>query len=316
MELLELQLKPSKLFAPFTHNIYFVLPHSVTQFESVFELFAVMNLLQPNHRWQAAWWIIPIGKYSHNYHISKTSNKSIQLLQVIYEFFLNYHYMGKHNYIHHHKELNCYGVSVGYQKNLYVLLLISDHTVFVQFCASTTTTTCSIMGSASDNKGDQQIHTSSIYFDLDHPAKCNGYISQLHYCYYATSFAGFVRDNPVHQAIIQIWRENLNTGELYWVQEYELSQDTSQDDRDDFVCRNVTLKQSDYISIEENDVIGVTLPLIHTLMPPLQLISTNTTGFGLYFEPLSSSSIKTVKVSSLMLHKELVLHLSADISEF
>ena len=167
----------------------------------------------------------------------------------------------------------------------------------------------------SDNKGDQQLYVGSIYFDLDHPAKCSGYISQLHYCYYAANFNGFVMDNPVHQAIIQIWRKDLNTRELHWVHEYELSQDTSQDNRDDFICRNETLKPKDYISIEENDVIGVTLP-IHTQTPPLQLISTNTTGFGLYLKPLSLSSIKTVKLSSLMQHKGLVLHLSADISEF
>ena len=206
-------------------------------------------------------------------------------------------------------------IIISYQKNcsIYVLFLLHN-AVFVQFCASTTST-CSTMGSVSNNQGDQQIHSSSIYFDLDHPATCSGYISQLHYCYYATNFNGFVRDNPVHQAIVQIWRENLNTGELYWVQEYELSQDTSQDNRDDFICRNETLKPNEYLSIEENDVIGVTLP-IHTLTPPLQLISTNTTGFGLYFEPLSSRSIKTVKASSLVLHKELALHLSADISEF
>ena len=106
----------------------------------------------------------------------------------------------------------------------------------------------------------------------------------------------------------------MNTGELYWVHEYMLSQDTSEDNRDDFVCRNKTLTPNDYINVEENDVIGVTLP-IHTLTPPLQLISTNTTGFGLYLEPLASSSIKRVKASSLMQHKELVLHLSADISK-
>ena len=35
VELLELQLKPYKLFAQFTYNIYLVSPHSVTQFESV-----------------------------------------------------------------------------------------------------------------------------------------------------------------------------------------------------------------------------------------------------------------------------------------
>ena len=171
------------------------------------------------------------------------------------------------------------------------------------------------MGSVSDSKGDQQIHSSCVYIDLDHPAKCSGYISQLHYCYYATNFSGFVKDNPVHQAIVQIWREDLSTAELYQVHEYELSQDTSQDHRNDFVCRNETLNPNDYISIEENDVIGVTLP-IHTLTPaPLQLVSTNTTGFGLYLEPLTSSSNKRVKISSLMRHKEFVLHLSADISE-
>ena len=171
------------------------------------------------------------------------------------------------------------------------------------------------MGSVSNSKGDQQIHSSSIYFDLDHRAKCSGYINQLHYCYHVTNFSGFIKDNPVHQASVQIWREDLSTEELYQVHEYELSQDTSQDHRDDFICRNETLKPNDYISIEENDVIGVTLTA-HTQTPaPLQLISTNTTGFGLYLEPLIRSSIKRVKVSSLMHHKELVLHLFADISE-
>ena len=188
------------------------------------------------------------------------------------------------------------------------------HAVFVQLCSSTTTT-CSSMGGVSDTKGDQQIHTSSIYFDLDHPAKCSGYIDRLHYCYYATSFSGFVMDNQIHQAVLQIWRHDLSAGELYWVHEYMLSQDTSQDNRHDFVCRNKTLKPSDYINIEENDVIAVTLPA-HTLTPPLQLISANTTGFGLYSQPLTSSSIKRVKVSSLAQHKDLVLHLSADISEY
>ena len=171
------------------------------------------------------------------------------------------------------------------------------------------------MGSVSNSKGDQQIHSSSIYFDLDHRAKCSGYINQLHYCYHATNFSGFIKDNPVHQASIQIWREDLSTEELYQVHEYELSQDTSQDHRDDFICRNETLKPNDYISIEENDVIGVTLTA-HTQTPaPLQLISINTTGFGLYSEPLISDSIKRVKKSSLMHRKELVLHLFADISE-
>ena len=187
--------------------------------------------------------------------------------------------------------------------------------MFVQFCASTTTT-CSTIGSVSDNKGDQQIHTGCIYFDLDHPATCSGYIRQLHYCYYAANFNGFIRDNPVHRAVVQIWRESeeLETGELHRVHEYELSQDTSHNDRDEFVCRNETLKPKDYIIIKENDVIGVTLP-IYTLTSPLQLISTNTTGFGLYLEPLSSRSIKTVKASSLAWHKELVLHLHAVIGE-
>ena len=171
------------------------------------------------------------------------------------------------------------------------------------------------MGSVNVSKGNHQIHSSSVYIDLDHPAKCSGYINQLHYCYYATNFSSFVKDNPVHQAIVQIWREDLNIGELYQVHKYELSQNTSQDHRNDFVCRNETLKPNDYINIEENDVIGVTLP-IHTLTPaPLQLISINPTGFGLYFEPLTPSSIKRVKVSSLIHYKESVLHLFADISE-
>lgn len=196
------------------------------------------------------------------------------------------------------------------------ILLFTLYTVFVQLCALSATvssTICSNIGSQTDT-GNQQIHTSSIYFDLDHRATCNGYISRLQYCYYATNFNGF-RDNSLHRATVQIWREDLNSRDLYLLHEHELSRDISQDTRDDFICRNEVLKPDEYIDIKENDIIGVTLPLF-TVMPPLQLISTNTTGFGLYLRPLSSGSMTTVKRSSLMWHAELVVHLFAEIGKY
>lgn len=163
-------------------------------------------------------------------------------------------------------------------------------------------------------RGVQQIHTSSIYIDLNHPASCSGYVTQIHFCYHVINLRGFVGNNLMHEAVVQIWREEADTQELNLVGDYKLKQDTSQDNLDDFVCRNKTLSPKDYIAINKNDVIGATLP-IFTLMSPLQLISVKSSRFGLYSVPLSSTSVATLQKSSLTLNTNLVLHLYASIGE-
>ena len=58
----------------------------------------------------------------------------------------------------------------------------------------------------------------------------------------------------MHEAVLQIWREEADTQELHLVSDYKLKQDTSQDNLDDFICRNKTLSPQDYIGIHKNDV--------------------------------------------------------------
>lgn len=173
---------------------------------------------------------------------------------------------------------------------------------------------CDNIGNVDRTRGAQQIHTSSIYVDLNHPALCNGYITQIHFCYHVVNLGGFVGNNPMHEAVVQIWREKADTQELHLVSDYKLNQDTSQDNLDDFVCRNKTLSPKDYIAIHKNDVIGATLP-IFTLMSPLQLISAKSSRFGLYFVPLSATSVTTLQKSSLTLNTNLMLHLYASIGK-
>lgn len=153
-----------------------------------------------------------------------------------------------------------------------------------------------------------------MYIDLNHPATCSGYIKQIHYCYHVINLGGFVSNNPMHEAVVQIWREETDTEQLDLVGDYELKQDTSQDSRNDFVCRNKTLLPQDYILIRKDDVIGVTLP-IFTLMSPLQLISAKSSRLGLYFEPLSVPPATTLQKSSLTMNPDLVLHLFAFIGK-
>lgn len=163
-------------------------------------------------------------------------------------------------------------------------------------------------------RGDEQIHASSIYIDLNHPATCSGYISQLHFCYHVTDFSGFVGDDSIHEAIVQIWRDDPETQELHVIHEHKLGQNTTQHSDGEFICRNKTLEPQDYIFIYQNDTIGVNLPS-HILSPPLQLISTNTLGSGLYSQPLSLGSPNRVQRTSLKFYNDRTMHLYAFIGK-
>lgn len=173
---------------------------------------------------------------------------------------------------------------------------------------------CDNIGNTDQTRGAQQIHTSSIYVDLNHPASCSGYVTHIHFCYHVVNLGGFVGNNPMHEAVVQIWREEADSQVLNLVSDYKLDQNTSQDNLDDFVCRTKTLSLKDYITIHKNDVIGATLP-IFTQMSPLQLISEKSSPFGLYFVPLSATSVTILQKSSLTLNTNLLLHLYASIGE-
>ena len=170
------------------------------------------------------------------------------------------------------------------------------------------------IGSVSPFRGTQQIKASVIFVDLDHPAACDGHISRLQFCYHAINLGGFGSNGAVYSANVQIWRElEPNSREWNLIHEYTLGQDTSQDPQNEFVCRSKTLSQSDYITVNRNDVIGVTLP--EFTMQPLQLISTGTAGFGLYSRPFSAVRLTKLEKSTLTLEPDFVLHLYANIGE-
>ena len=194
--------------------------------------------------------------------------------------------------------------------NLYSLVYIT-YAVWTQFYVSSA---CSTMGTVDRIRGVQQIHTSSIYIDLHHPARCNGFIRQLNYCYHVTNLGGFV-SNAFDEALVQIWREEQEKQELELVHEYNLKQDTSSESRGDFICRNKTLNPEDCIAVNENDVFGVTLP-VYSLTSPLQLISSKPSAFGLYWKPLSAVPDTRLQKSSLTMDRNVVLHLFAFIGEF
>jgi hypothetical protein len=76
---LELQLKPYKLFAPFTTAfiLSFSLCHPVWKCVCWRWITEVMEILQPNHRWQVTWWMTLIGKHAviaTTYHCTEGYN--------------------------------------------------------------------------------------------------------------------------------------------------------------------------------------------------------------------------------------------------
>ena len=144
--------------------------------------------------------------------------------------------------------------------------------------------------------------TSGLYLNLESPAQCNGLITTWHYCYYPPSAAGS------RSFTVGVWRQA--------AQQYTLVGSSrtitvmAETSLASVICGTETLmEESDYMSINENDFIGVIIPP----SSPLPVVASGASDYRLKrFDDINVMSFGSTALQDL---PDQALHLHANISE-
>ena len=145
--------------------------------------------------------------------------------------------------------------------------------------------------------------TSGLYLNLESPAQCNGLITTWHYCYYPTDVAGS------RSFTVGVWRLNQAAQQYNLVGINRTISVMAETSLASVICGREMLVESDYMSINENDFIGVSIPPSDTL----PVVASGALGYHLKrFGDINVISLGSTALQDL---PDQALHLHADISE-
>ena len=146
--------------------------------------------------------------------------------------------------------------------------------------------------------------TSGLYLNLESPAQCNGLITTWHYCYYPPSVAGN------RSFTVRVWRLNQAAQQYNLVGSSRTITVMAETSLASVICGTETLmEESDYMSINENDFIGVIIPP----SSPLPVVASGASDYSLKrFDDINVMSFGSTALQDL---PDQALHLHADISE-
>ncbi len=100
--------------------------------------------------------------------------------------------------------------------------------------------------------------TGSIFMDIDHPAPCSGLITAWHFCHYAQRRILISRE---FTALLQVWRPMEGTDTYERVAQLPQIDEIFNLGRSErFDCKDQILQESDFIPIEEKDILAVYIP--------------------------------------------------------
>ena len=143
--------------------------------------------------------------------------------------------------------------------------------------------------------------TSGLYLNLESPAQCNGLITTWHYCYYPPSVAGS------RSFTVGVWRQAAHLYNL--VGSSRTITVMAETSLASVICGTETLMESDDMSINVNDFIGVGIPL----SDPLPVVASGASGYRLKrFGDINVMSFGSTTLQDL---PDQALHLHADICE-
>lgn len=154
-------------------------------------------------------------------------------------------------------------------------------------------------------------HTNRGQFlDLQHPSSCNGNITAWHFCYYTS---GVSVSTDTFSLWFRVWRPE-RAGVLRLVHDYQVSSTIDSLDTElPFDCGNIVLQESDYLEVEEDDIIGVYTSMRSTNVP---IIGQNAPAESvLHFDRRNNFDSDTVRRRDLSETPSLVLHLYAHIGK-
>ena len=148
--------------------------------------------------------------------------------------------------------------------------------------------------------------TSGTYLNTLSPIQCTGTITAWHYCYYPPNTG-----TTTLSADVGVWRLDrvLSRYELVAGSNYTF-QLLPESSHAKIVCKNVPLQEGQYIGVNQNDIIGITIPT----MNPIPLIASVATGYSLQ-RSTQTSPPTTLATSELTELSNMALHLYPDIGE-
>ena len=151
------------------------------------------------------------------------------------------------------------------------------------------------------------------YLDLQHPAPCTGNLTAWHFCFYTSS----VVEGNLYSIYFRVWRPT-NGNAWKHVHQYQLNLRAGGQSGSNtglLVCENVALNPQEYFRVQQNDILGVYLPVLVNSLP---IIAEDVRGSQLYydtrqnFEPFTDDRVQRNNLREILL---LALHLDADIGE-
>lgn len=146
-----------------------------------------------------------------------------------------------------------------------------------------------------------------LYLDIDHPAACSGRIIAWNFCHYAP----WLFSSTTYSALFQVWRE---TSSRNYTKVFEVSRDVDIPRRQvQFLCQNVILQESNYINVDEGDVLGLYMPVTRGL----RVIALNYIGNSLHHHVAVADATKQIQVDLDSTQEMLsqALHLTAVIGK-
>ena len=149
--------------------------------------------------------------------------------------------------------------------------------------------------------------TSGLHFNLESPAQCNGLITTWHYCYYPPSVTGN------RSFAVGVWRLNQVAQQFDLVGSSRTITVTAETSLASVICGKETLVELDYMSINENDIIGVGIPSNSSSSLALRIVASGASGYSL--GRFGTESAVSVDSAALQNQPNQALHLHADISE-
>ena len=152
---------------------------------------------------------------------------------------------------------------------------------------SVSTQTCPVFGTDLTEKKQASPSRAGLFLNFESPAQCNGMARAWHYCYYGKD----ITDPFVFAADFVVYRKtslNSNVYERVALKSVVKSPDELQSTG--FHCETVTLEQSEYFEVQEDDIIGACL-IEDGTQTRINILSHLVNGHGEVYRPNQNTEL-------------------------
>ena len=182
---------------------------------------------------------------------------------------------------------------------------------------SVSTQTCPVFGTDLTKKKPASPNKTGLFLNFESPAQCNGMARAWHYCYYGRA----ITDPFVFAADFVVYRKtNLNSNVYERVALKSVVKSPDELQSTGFHCETVTLEQSEYFEVQEDDIIGACL-IEEGTQTRIGIVSHLVNGHGEVYQPNQNTELcdpslfETVDFGTMFEQRRHVVHLYINIGK-